>query len=494
MKSIKRIQINNIKITFQYLSQYITINSEIYKTLREEKIKAINKMIGVPKEVNCIYLGNNLTKDENKKIGDLFNHKEKVLIKLELPSIDSQRNSKEIIKRKKNSRSYNEMTDIRNNKSKNDNNNFNINSFLSNNNTLLASNKSSFSQKLGPINIDFKNNKKLKIKDKNPIYKKFINLISSKSPMSQREHLYSRNIRLENSLPPLKVKDDKLQNTNYKKFEKLCSCKKYPISEYCRKCGKFICNECRISEKHKGHLSIHLDMFNFKQNIFSYGKILQNDISNTLDLNKNIRYNSVDETNYKIEKEQIDEKFDKAIDKYFETINIINNYISKQDKEKTKLKIDAYNKSSLNIQKEITDLMIKFKNNKDKEMNLNYLEYFFREINSREETLLYLQKDILKYHILNEINIKMKSSLNKIEKILNEISNKKNPFNLDNKYHDEFVNMKIIKSDLEVKIEKKKEIEKEIKKKNIVIGGQIIDKEILMKRRSNIFLPNKGTK
>ena len=461
MKSIKIIRIKDIKITFQYLSQYITINSEVYKTLREEKIKAINKMMGVPKEVYCTYLGANLTKDENKKIGDLFNHKEKVLIKLELPSIDSQRSYNRIIRRKNNSKNLNELSDIKNNKPKNENYNFNINSFLSNNNAILTSNKSSFSQKLDSFHIDFKTNKKLKIKNKNLLSLNFINSFSSKSPMSQRENQYSRNIRLENSLPLLKVNSDQLQNTNYTKFQKLCSCKKYPISEYCRKCGKFICNECRISEKHKGHLSIHLDMLNFKQNIITYGKILQNEISTTLDLNKNISYNSVDEnTNYKIEKDEINEKFDKAIDRYFETINIINNYISRQDKEKVKLKIDAYNKSSLNIQKEISDLMIKFKNNKDKKMNINYLEYFFREINSREETLLYLQRDILKYHLLNEINIKMKSSLNKIEKILNEISNKKNPFNLDNKYHDEFINMKIIKSDIEVKMEKKKKLKR----------------------------------
>jgi hypothetical protein len=233
-------------------------------------------------------------------------------------------------------------------------------------------------------------------------------------------------------------------------------------------------------------------VFNFKQNIISYGKLLQNEITTTLDLNKNIRYNSVDEnTTYKLKEDELNEKYDKAIDKYFETINAINDYISKQDPEKAKLKIDAYNKSSLSIQKEIDNLMTKFKNNKDKAINLNYLEYFFRELSTKEETLLFLQKDILKYHILNEINVKMKSSLNKIDKILNEISDKKNPFNLGNKYQNELAKMKVIKSDIEEELQKKKKLE-EIRKKSIIIGGHIIKKVTLMKRRSNIFILNDG--
>jgi len=475
MKSINLISIKYIQITFQYLSQYITINSEIQKTLKQIKNKAINKMIGVPKEVYCLYLGENLTKKENEKIGNLFNHKEKVLIILKLPSFSLLPNYK-ITKKNKDTLSSSLNTTKK----------ININTFFSNsNNSIISNNKKAFPLKLEASHINFKKQKKLKIIDKIPISKDFINKIS-RNPKSAREKSNSsRSLKLEKSLPPLKVSSLEINQ--------LCSCKKYPISEYCRTCGKFICNDCRISDKHKLHLSIHLDMFNFKQNIISYGKLLQNEITTTLDLNKNIRYNSVDEnTNYKLKEDELNEKYDKAVEKYFETINAINNYISKQDPEKTKLKIDAYNKSSLNIQKEIDILMSKFKNNKDKTINLNYLEHFFRDLSTKEETLSFLQKDILKYHILNEINVKMNSSLNKIDKILNEISDKKNPFNLGNKYQNELVNMKIIKSDIEEELQKKKQLEEEIKKKSIIIGGHIINKVTLMKRRSSIFILNDG--
>ena len=189
-------------------------------------------------------------------------------------------------------------------------------------------------------------------------------------------------------------------------------------------------------------------MNNLKQTIISYANLLRDDIIATLELNKNISFNSFDEKiDYNDKIKEINEKYKQAIDKYFKVVMIINNYISKQDSERKKLQIESFNESAKKIQKEISDLMVKFKDNKDKEMNLNYLEYYFGEINTREEMLLYLQKNILKYHISNEINIKMKSSLHKIDRILNEINDIKNPFNLDSKYHNQLLNMKLIDKD-----------------------------------------------
>ena len=166
--------------------------------------------------------------------------------------------------------------------------------------------------------------KKVKIINRVPLAKNFINILSSKNSKSQ-DIIFFKN--KDKSLPPIQNSEFQTPN-NYKKIEKLCGCKKYQISEYCRTCGKFICNECRISDKHKGHLNIHLNIFNFKQNILSYAKLLQNDIMGTLELNKNIKYNSVDESmNYNSKKDIIDKKYEKAIEKYFQVINIINLFL-----------------------------------------------------------------------------------------------------------------------------------------------------------------------
>ena len=463
MESIKLFTIKNIQITFQYLAQFVTINSELYKTLKQMKIKAINKMIGVPQYVYCSYLGINLTKDENKKIGDIFPHKEKVLIKLIQPNSESFINYS--ITRRTNSLYKNELNERKIYNSNNESNNNNTNTFFSSNNTNLTNNINNFSPKYDLLQIkSFKKPRKIKIIDKIPTVKKFLNILSTKNSNKKKDILFFNGILKENkSLPVLQMNPEKTRDVKFKKIEKLCGCKKYSITEYCRTCGKFICNECRISDKHKNHLNIHLDMLNLKKNIFSYANLLQKDIMETLELNKNIRYNSFDENyNYKTYKNEINEKYERAIEKYFQVINNINNYIFKLDPERTKLQIETFNKNSLKLKNEIDDLIAKFKNNKNKEINLNYLEYFFREINSREEMLLFLQKDILKYHLSNEVNVKMRSSLNKIDKILNEINNIKNPFNLADKYRNEFVNMKIIvKSDNEKAKVSKKEKNKE---------------------------------
>ena len=463
MESIKLFTIKNIQITFQYLAQFVTINSELYKTLKQLKIKAINKMIGAPQYVYCSYLGINLTKDENKKIGDIFPHKEKVLIKLIQPNSESFINYS--ITRRTNSLYKNELNDRKIYNSNNESNNNNTNTFFSSNNTNLTNNINNFSPKYDLLQIKpFKKPKKIKIIDKIPTVKKFLNILSTKNSNKKKDILFFNGILKENkSLPVLQMNPEKTRDVKFKKIEKLCGCKKYSITEYCRTCGKFICNECRISDKHKNHLNIHLDMLNLKKNIFSYANLLQKDIMETLELNKNIRYNSFDENyNYKTYKNEINEKYERAIEKYFQVINNINNYIFKLNPERIKLQIETFNKNSLKLKNEIDDLIAKFKNNKNKEINLNYLEYFFREINSREEMLLFLQKDILKYHLPNEVNVKMRSSLNKIDKILNEINNIKNPFNLADKYHNEFVNMKImVKSDNEKEKVSKKEKNKE---------------------------------
>ena len=85
----------------------------------------------------------------------------------------------------------------------------------------------------------------------------------------------------------------------------------------------------------------------------------------------------------------------------------------------------------------------------------NDLRSFFDEINSKEETLTFLGKDIIKYHLKHEINTKLKSSLDKIDRALEEINDEKNPFDLDNKYYEELVKMDIIK---QTKINKEKEL------------------------------------
>ena len=83
MKEIKYIDCKSIEINFQYKNELITIKAEPFQTLEYTKNKALKKMINIPKnEVYCFYLGVDLTKNKDKKLGDLFYQSKKITIKL----------------------------------------------------------------------------------------------------------------------------------------------------------------------------------------------------------------------------------------------------------------------------------------------------------------------------------------------------------------------------------------------------------------------------
>ena len=72
---------------------------------------------------------------------------------------------------------------------------------------------------------------------------------------------------------------------------------------------------------------------------------------------------------------------------------------------------------------------------------------------------------MVKFQLKEEINTKMKSSLDKIERILNEMCNENAPFNLDNKYLEELSKLDIVK----INQEKKENIKQKIQDKDIII-------------------------
>ena len=164
------------------------------------------------------------------------------------------------------------------------------------------------------------------------------------------------------------------------------------------------------------------------------------------------------------------------IENYILISNKIDNYLKKENKEVMKLKVESYNELLKKLNKEINDLMQKTQN---QQINFNSLKYIFYEISSKEDMISIFGQDILKYHLINDINTKLKSSINFIEKTMEDLINKNNPFNLDSKYYDELVNMKII--------ELPKRVNNKNKEKTIIIGGHEISQAILTKRRKNIF-------
>ena len=153
-------------------------------------------------------------------------------------------------------------------------------------------------------------------------------------------------------------------------------------------------------------------------------------------------------------KERIINKYQEVINIYQKLMSSIDNKLKNEDKERTTLVINAYNDLSQKMNKQLLELLEKLNNNfifEEKKILFNDLRSFFDEINSKEETLSFLGKDIIKYHLKNEINTKLKSSLDKIDRILDEITDDKNPFNLSDKFYEELIKMEIIKLPKEIK-------------------------------------------
>ena len=385
------------EIKFEYKNQSIVIKAEPFRTLDyicENAIIKMNKIILIPNNIKFYYLGKELNLKNSDKIGNIFNHKEKVTIKLK----NQSENENELIIPKNN---------IINKK---------------NNIYLLNSRKLIFPKISEEIKL--------------PLIKK---ISGNKEKDKDKE---------ENSEKEIIKEENKIENP--------CSCERLSISEYCRNCRKFICIKCKSEIKHKNHLTLNLNMINISENVKHYGKILQDDIQKKIDINRNIftQNEVLDEAMIINRKQIIYQKYKIGVANYKNTLNKIISKLSLENKEKTSIKINAYNDYSKNIIKQLKDIEKKLQKNyinENKKITFNDLRAFFDEINSKEESLNFFGKEVTKYQLKEEINTKMISSLDKIERLLNELCNEDSPFNLDNKYLQELSKLDIIKINQEKK-------------------------------------------
>jgi hypothetical protein len=225
----------------------------------------------------------------------------------------------------------------------------------------------------------------------------------------------------------------------------------------------------------------NLNSDKYLEDIINYGNSIQNEIIDTINIRKTLleKINILSYSSLSKEKEEFMNKYQQMIDKYILISNKVENYLNnKENEEIIKLKIESYNELLLKLNNEINNLII---NTKFKKINFNNLENIFNEINNKEELISAFNKEILKYHILHEINTKLKSSIKLIEKEIEDLVGKEIPFNLSNQYYEELINMKIIE------LPKKEEDEEKDQRISIVIGGREVSQSILNKRRKNIF-------
>ena len=449
MKILKKIDFKCIEINFEYEEQIITIKAEPYRTIDYIKEKVINKIIGLSPNIHLYYLGKDISEYGSEKIGNFFNKREKVTIKVKEPPTSHLLNSP------KNIINNNHQNNFLNYKEKT------IEGLRNKSVSNLGKNQ----KEIKIVKLSRNQNNKIKIDDFN----------KSLFPRNKSETSlpFLQNISLSNNTNNFKTNNKKLKKLSIKlkDVEMPCGCRKHNISEYCRNCKKFICVECRADQKHKNHLTIHLNMYNIEENVKNYGKLIQNDIQNKIEMNRNIfsKNEMLDDDMLANRKQRILQKYQETISTYQKVMTGVDNALKSEDKERTSLVINAYNDLSQKMNKQLLDLLDKLNNNYincNKKIMFNDLRSFFDEINNKEETLSFLGKDVIKYHLKNEINTKLKSSLDKIDRVLDELTDENNPFNLDQKYYEELVKMDIIKEPKNIKEKNVNNIEEVNKKGN----------------------------
>ena len=399
-----------IEIKFEYQESIVTIKSEPYKTIKELKEKAIKKFHNIPKDIHCFYLARDLESYENIIIGEFFNNREKVTLKL-MPK------KKPIfpIKKKLNNKEEELLfSDI----------------YL---NTKVFS--SGFNN-IGRFNNNkLKNNNSLDIKEKKKKNKGELLLPPIKNKSSGKKE------KNKEIFTEYELNIDKFDEIN----EECQNCHNNNFSEYCRNCKEFVCSNCKKNNKHQNHLFIHLDS-NYESNIKIYGNLLLTDIeyfktnNNNINKNENIINNCTSLLNIqKLYTRQNDliNKLKDIINMYETVINQIKNELINEGETKIKDLINIYNNNSIKINEDINNLLKQLEMHKDK-INMKEFKYFFEQMSEKEEKLNNINKNIIKFHLTSQINNKIVSMLNKIELIINEtIVEKNNPFNLSPNFSEE---------------------------------------------------------
>ena len=126
---------------------------------------------------------------------------------------------------------------------------------------------------------------------------------------------------------------------------------------------------------------------------------------------------------------------------YEKIINKLKNEIILDGKTKIIDLINKYNNDSLKINNNINQILKKLQDQKEK-ININDFKLYFQEMNDNEEKLININKKIFNIHLTSQLNNKINSMIDKMEKIADEtIQEKNNLFNLAYNFSEELENI-----------------------------------------------------
>jgi hypothetical protein len=413
------------------------IQAEPYKTFFEIKQKAINRFMELPNNIHFYYLGQDLNKKEQEKIGTIFNHKEQVTVILRLPKLKLKPSGL--------------SSEIKRNK-------FSINQEMKNHFSFLNSQNFSVNNKIrnkrNIYNLKFMKSQDFEKKNNEMFY--FNKRLNNNNKIGLIKSSSMPNISLKNSNNNIQTKSNRIikkiklnvDNNNGLSF---CEIHKYRVNEYCRACKKFICPECRLTQEHNKHLTISLNFKNLEDSIKLYILLVITNEKRDLDIIKKNALSDgdeiMDEKSLKQKKNSIEEKCNKLIDNYHLIMKMIEKKLELDKKSVKIMIINTYNDIAQKINKQISEIINKLEEEiKIRKDNLSKdeLKYYFDEIAKKEETLEMIGDRTIKYLLTFEINRKIETTLDKIENTLDEMINEDNIFNLENRFSKEIMNINVV--------------------------------------------------
>ena len=372
MNKLKEIDFNLSKINFEFKNQIVIIYAEPYKIFQEVKNIALDKFIdifgAIPKNLHFYYQGKDLEIREQDKIGDIFDHKEQITIQVRLPRLK--------LKHKINNNLYTS-----------------INTSISNISPLTKSLNLILNEKsINPLNINNECNissEKIQY-TRSKTKKSYFKLNSTKTIANGK--IQTKLVKSNSSAFIPFLNSEKKKPIDFsgiiKKYNfrinlndignfAFCDKHKYKVSEYCRTCRKFTCQECKIEELHKEHLTIQLNLTNLEESIKLYITLLQTNekknISNINDCLGEENNNLIDDEIFNKKENDIMQKFDVIINYYNSFMRRIDKKIGSDKKKYRNMVINNFNDVASRISMQIDSILNKFEHemrNKQKKIYL----------------------------------------------------------------------------------------------------------------------------
>ena len=297
--------------------------------------------------------------------------------------------------------------------------------------TEFFKNKSIISLKIFPIKKKINKNKSQKLKQL--VYTSNSN--SNSNILSNNNNSDINNTINYNVNSSMKIKNYKIKNLFKREQLKCEECKNEIMSNFCRICKKFICNECRIT-LHESHKVSQIDCDNLVESSKLYAFTLQREILTNFKITK--FYNNKTKTKNLSRKDKIADLLNEIDSKYenvLKEINLdLNNNEENNNQDFINNMLNQYEIQSKDANEEIdniiNDIYINFTKQR-KKMTVETFKDYFSILNEKDEEISLMSKDLYKYKINFEIIDKINNMYDKIEKIISDVLNNKHIFGVD---------------------------------------------------------------